>query len=180
MWRQSLLYIYINNAIAFWSRQILSSQLQSATGRYGQWRQRREIQLTGRYSLPFTGSTLQASLALCKCALQIKSVHTLSSRKGSTLARHSEGRMFAFHWLQEVSSFVARICTVQVELRGNCLRRVRCNGQLIGSTVSDAIVRIWLWSTSTGNSPLGYFSSITGSRWSTQGYCYLCISWLYH
>ena len=32
--------------------------------------------------------------------------------------------------------------------------------QLIGSTVSDAIVRSWLWSTATRSSPLGYFSRL--------------------
>ena len=35
--------------------------------------------------------------------------------------------------------------------------------QSVESTVSDAIVRSWLWSTVTGSSPLGYFSSITAS-----------------
>ena len=30
----------------------------------------------------------------------------------------------------------------------------------IGSAVSDAIVRSWLWSTATRNSPLGYFSRL--------------------
>ena len=30
--------------------------------------------------------------------------------------------------------------------------------QPIGSSVSDAIVRSWLWSTETMSSPLGYFS----------------------
>ena len=38
-----------------------------------------------------------------------------------------------------------------------------CNGQAIGSTVSDAIVRSWLWSTAIGSSTLVYFSSITTS-----------------
>ena len=32
--------------------------------------------------------------------------------------------------------------------------------QLIGSTVSDAIVRGWLWSTVTRSFPLGYFSRL--------------------
>ena len=32
--------------------------------------------------------------------------------------------------------------------------------QSIGSTVSDVIGRSWLWSTSTSNSPLGYFSRL--------------------
>ena len=32
--------------------------------------------------------------------------------------------------------------------------------QSIGSTVSDAIVRCWLWSTVTRSSPLGYFSTL--------------------
>ena len=30
----------------------------------------------------------------------------------------------------------------------------------IGSTVSQAIVRSWLWSTATRSSPLGYFSRL--------------------
>ena len=34
------------------------------------------------------------------------------------------------------------------------------NGQSIGSTVSDAIVRSWMWSTATGRSPLGCFSRL--------------------
>ena len=32
--------------------------------------------------------------------------------------------------------------------------------QSIVSTVSDAIVRSWLWSTGTRSSPLGYFSTL--------------------
>ena len=32
--------------------------------------------------------------------------------------------------------------------------------QSIGSTVSDGIVRSWLWSTATGSSPLGYCSRL--------------------
>ena len=32
--------------------------------------------------------------------------------------------------------------------------------QSIGSTVSDAIVRSWLWSTATRSSALGYFSRL--------------------
>ena len=32
--------------------------------------------------------------------------------------------------------------------------------QSIGSIVSDAIVRSWLWSTATRSSPLGYFSRL--------------------
>ena len=36
-------------------------------------------------------------------------------------------------------------------------------GQSIGSTVSDAIVRSWLWSIATRSSPLCYFSNITAS-----------------
>ena len=32
--------------------------------------------------------------------------------------------------------------------------------QSIGSTISDAIVRSWLWSTATRNSTLGYFSRL--------------------
>ena len=48
--------------------------------------------------------------------------------------------------------------------------------QSIGSTVSDAIIRSWLWSTATRTSPFGYFSRLLqavedptfcGSRFST-------------
>ena len=39
------------------------------------------------------------------------------------------------------------------------------NDQLIGSTVSEVIVRSWLWSTATKNCPLGYISRITASSW---------------
>ena len=43
------------------------------------------------------------------------------------------------------------------------LCRVEGNDQSIGSTVSAVIVRSLLWSTATGSSPFGYFSSITAS-----------------
>ena len=46
-----------------------------------------------------------------------------------------------------------------LEAQGVLLMRVgiECD-QSIGSTFSDVIVHIWLWSTSTRSSPLGYFS----------------------
>ena len=50
-----------------------------------------------------------------------------------------------------------RHCTVQnMELRGYC---PVCD-QSIWSSVSDAIVSSWLWSTATRSSPLGYFSKL--------------------
>ena len=42
---------------------------------------------------------------------------------------------------------------------GTAHEGVECDHQSIGSTVSDAIVRSWLWSTATRSSPLGYFSN---------------------
>ena len=48
-----------------------------------------------------------------------------------------------------------------VALRGYCPVKGGGNGQLIKSTVSDAIVRSWLWSTATGSRPLGYLDNIT-------------------
>ena len=73
----------------------------------------------------------------------------------------------AFWGLRVRSSLVAASlvicsphCTVQyVELRGTAYEGGR-GDQLIGSTVSNAIVRIWLWSTETRSSPLGYFSRL--------------------
>ena len=41
--------------------------------------------------------------------------------------------------------------------------RVWGNGLSIGSTVSDAIVCCWLWSTAARSCPLGYFGIITAS-----------------
>ena len=52
---------------------------------------------------------------------------------------------------------------VLVVLRGYCPVKAGGNGQSVGSTVSDAIVRSWLWSTATGSHPLGYLGNITTS-----------------
>ena len=54
---------------------------------------------------------------------------------------------------------------VQVAIKGFSPVKGGDNYQSIVSTVSDAIVRSWLWSTATGNCPLGYFSIITASSW---------------
>ena len=52
-------------------------------------------------------------------------------------------------------------CSVQyVELRGFCPVKGGGCDQSIGSTVSDAIVRSWLWLTPTRSSSLGYFSRL--------------------
>ena len=52
--------------------------------------------------------------------------------------------------------------------RGKAVQKNRevngVNGHSIGSTVSDAIVRSWLWSTATRSSPLSYWV-ITSSSW---------------
>ena len=45
-------------------------------------------------------------------------------------------------------------------LGGTALCRVGGCNQSIGSTVSDVIVRSWLWLTATRGSPLGYFSKL--------------------
>ena len=49
--------------------------------------------------------------------------------------------------------------------QGLLLMRVGINGHSIRSTISDAIVRSWLWSTATRSCPLCYFSSITATSW---------------
>ena len=82
-------------------------------------------------------------------------VYTLSGITDNALAWHSEGRVFAPYWLQQVLRVLARICTLKYEeLGGIDLYRMGGTGQSVGSTVSDAIVRSWL---------LGYFNSITAS-----------------
>ena len=90
---------------------------------------------------------------------------------------HIRGRVFEPRLLHQVLRFVGRVYTVQyVELRGTAHEGGVCDDS-IGSTVSDAIVRSWLWLTVTRSSPLGYFGilqqvvdnwpHICGSRFST-------------
>ena len=55
-------------------------------------------------------------------------------------------------------SGAAPIYTMPEKLRGYCPWGWGCD-KSIGFTVSDAIVRSWLWSTATRSSPLGYFSN---------------------
>ena len=71
------------------------------------------------------------------------------------------------------------LCYAQA-LRGYCPWGRGCD-QSIGSTVSDAIVRSWSWSTATMSSPLGYFSRLlpplsgrTGSAlvWHSEGHTF--------
>ena len=54
--------------------------------------------------------------------------------------------------------WAAPIYTMHEALRGYC-HKGGGRDQSIGSTVSDAIFRSWLWSTATRSSPLGYFSN---------------------
>ena len=68
----------------------------------------------------------------------------------------------------KVARLQDRISAVAALHRFNCARgpqgvlpmRVEGCDQSIGSTVSDAIARSWLWSTATRSSPLGYFSRL--------------------
>ena len=85
---------------------------------------------------------------------------TLSGSTGRALAWHSEGRTFAAHWVMQVLWFAARIALCNTWSSGV----LSCVGwgcdQSIGSTVSDAIVSSWLWSTATRSSPFGNFSTL--------------------
>ena len=74
------------------------------------------------------------------------------------------------------SGWAAPIYTMHEALRGTAHEDGGCD-QSIGSTVSDAIVRSWLWLTATMSFPLGCFSTLLqvvvnwptfiGSRFST-------------
>ena len=77
---------------------------------------------------------------------------TLSGRIGKVIASHA-----AVARSSPVE--VALIYTMHVALRGYCPIGWECD-QSIGSTVSDAIVRSWLWLTATRSSPLGCFSTL--------------------
>ena len=73
-------------------------------------------------------------------------IYTLSDRIGKVVASHAT---------------VARSSPAEVALiyTMHCPRGGGCD-QSIGSTVSDDIVRIWLWLTETRSSPLGCFSTL--------------------
>ena len=105
----------------------------------------------------------------CTAHLLHKYFHTLSDRIGKVVASHA-----------------AVACSVPaLRLHWFILRTRRSGGtahegggcdQSIGSTISDAIVRSWLWLTATRSSPLGCYSTLLkvvecetfcGSRFST-------------
>ena len=89
---------------------------------------------------------------LLNCVL----MYTLSGHIGKVVASHAEGYNIArsIPAVAELHRFI--LCTRRsvgtAHVGGGC-------DQSIGSTVSDAIVRSWLWSTATRSSPLGYFSN---------------------
>ena len=79
---------------------------------------------------------------------------TMSSRIGKVVASNAEvAKTIAGR------AETAPIYTMREALRGYCTRGWGCD-QSIGSTISDAIIRSWLWSTATRSSPLGYFSRL--------------------
>ena len=80
--------------------------------------------------------------------------YTLSGSIGKVVASHVEVARSIPGWPE-----TAPIYTIHETLRGHCPWGWECD-QSIGSTVSDAIVRSWLWSTATRSSPLGYFSRL--------------------
>ena len=59
---------------------------------------------------------------------------------------------------RSVAAEVALLYTMHEVLRGTADEAGGC-GQSIGSTVSDAIVRSWLWLSATRSSPLGFTAS---------------------
>ena len=116
---------------------------------------------------PWFGYRLKNKLISCETTgvkkflwqKKIKHHLTLSGHTGNALARHPDGRAFASHWMQEVLRFVAAFIPYNRWSTGSiAMCRVGGNGQSIGSTVSDAIIRSWMWSTAIGSSPLGYCS----------------------
>ena len=74
---------------------------------------------------------------------------TLSGRAGSALVCHNRGHVFESRLLQQVLRYAGSVNGVQPMRVG-----WECD-QSNWSTVSEAIVRSWLWSTATRSSPLG-------------------------
>ena len=84
----------------------------------------------------------------------------VAAKQCSALVWHTRGRVFEPRLLQQVLRFVGRVYTVQyVELR-EYYPWVWWSNQSIRTTVSDAIIRSWLLSTTTRSSSLGYFSRL--------------------
>ena len=82
-------------------------------------------------------------------------------RTGSAFVWHYSRRVFEPQLLQQVLRFVGCVNTVLPCNTWNSWGAAHKGGgydKSIESTVSDAIVRSWLWSTATTSSPLGYFS----------------------
>ena len=84
--------------------------------------------------------------------MQLRDTYTLSGRIGKVVALHAA-----------VARSIPLRCTDLYYARGaqGVLPSVGwvCD-QSIGSTVSDAIVRSWLWLTATRSSPVGCFSAL--------------------
>ena len=76
--------------------------------------------------------------------------NNLSGRIGKVVASHT----LRLHVRVQLRVL---IYTMHEELRGSAHEDGGCD-QSIGSTVSDAIVRSWLWLTGTRSSPFGCFS----------------------
>ena len=94
---------------------------------------------------------------LLKSYIIIAKSHTLCGRIGKVVASYAERcKVDCRHRLHR---FI--MCTRRS--RGTA-HEGEVNGQSIGSIISDAIVRRWLWSTATRSCPLDYFSSLTASR----------------
>ena len=62
-------------------------------------------------------------------------------------------------WCNKFCDLLAALTPCNTWSSGGTAREGGGCNQSIGSTISDAIVRSWLWSTATRSSPLGYFSN---------------------
>ena len=95
---------------------------------------------------------INALVFLYCCECLIINFSTLSSRIGKVVASHAAENVrfpLRLHW------FI--LCTRR---SGGTAHEGGWYDQSIGSTVSDAIVRSWLWLTATRNSPSGCFSRL--------------------
>ena len=77
---------YLLLEVIFRSSIMRSSQLQSTTTSYEQWRQRQQIQLTGRTPPPYTGQyPLSSTYCTVQCGLQITRFAALSEPRTCNL-----------------------------------------------------------------------------------------------
>ena len=118
------------------------------------WKDQFFVCIVRNFSYKTKEMTFQYANQYCPSTSRILSAITLSGRIVKVVASHAEVARSIPGWPETVPTY-----TVHEALRDYFPWGWGCDQSII-STVSDGIVRSWLWSTATRSSPLGYFSGL--------------------